>query len=123
MNCEKIKIFCNLLKYPHTILSKAGDKYALNIVVLKEDSLSYSDDVLRALENDIRTIFRTASEFSTKIVKNELPDYFAGDEQAVAVACDLAQFKRGYVLEQAIADGWLKYNEKICLCVGAHVEF
>lgn len=111
------------MKYPHTILSKAGDKYALNIVVLKEDSLSYSDDVLRALENDIRTIFRTASEFSTKIVKNELPDYFAGDEQAVSVACDLAQFERGYVLEQAIADGWLKYDENIYPCVGAHVEF
>lgn len=104
-------------------VKKAGDKYALNIVVLKEDSLSCSDDVLRALENDIRTIFRTASEFSTKIVKNELPDYFAGDEQAASVACDLAQFERGYVLEQAIEDGWLKYDENICPCVGARVEF
>lgn len=104
-------------------VKKAGDKYALNIVVIKEDAFSYSDDVLRALETDIRTIFRTASEFSTKIVKNELPDYFAGDEQAVSVACDLAQFKRGYVLEQAIADGWLKYDENIYPCVGAHVEF
>ncbi len=110
-------------------IRKTETGYEPTIVVFdgrsQEDYLKlFNDDekvsITRTSE-EIRRLLREAMDFSRKVISNDLPATIAEDEWLCAFACQDNAFDRRYVLEQALKDGWLVYNENTSPVIGAYM--
>ena len=116
-----------LLSYGYVRKTEAG--YEPTIIVFdgrsKEDYLSlFSDEEKASLVHtaaEIRKLLREAMDFSRKVVSEDLPASIAADERLCTFACQDNAFDRRYVLEQALKDGWLVYNENTSPVIGAYM--
>ena len=84
--------------------------------------LGYSEKTaISRIVEEIRRIITEASEFADRITANDLPEEFKNDERMCHFACANSKMSRNIVLDQAIKDGWVKYNEGSAKLLGAFV--
>ena len=70
---------------------------------------------------EIRRIISDITAYSHCVTLNALPALFKNDERMCAFACRSSALGRSEILEQAIADGWLKYDENTSKVIGAYL--
>ena len=109
------------------LLRKDGENWAPTIAVFQHGGEGRRFERITRQERDavhdrarrIEELMREAHAFSKKAVTDELPERFKKDKQLLAMICDQAVNSRGYVLEQAFRDGWLKDDEHTGKGLGA----
>ena len=110
-------------------IRKNGDGYELSIVVLPKDKndLFAADltEVERQTLNDcssrIEDLISDIREKAEAIIRRDMPPKVLENPRQFADIMGSSVFRRGYVFEQAIADGWLKYDESTPKSVGAYI--
>lgn len=109
------------------LIRRDGESWQPTILVFKANETGmrfkrFSREEQEAIHDKARRIealMREQHEFSGKAVEEELPELFRKDEQLRAMIVDQAVNDRGYVLEQAFRDGWLKDDETTGRTIGA----
>ena len=126
--CEKV-FLDSLLNYGY--IRKTADGYAPTIGIfggvnelsdMDQYFLLFSDaekeTILQTME-EIRGILSDITAYSHRVTLDDLPALFKNDERMCAFACRCSALGRSEILEQAIADGWLKYDENTSKVIGA----
>ncbi len=116
-----------LLSYGYIRKTETG--YEPTIVVFKEGASekyleSFTDEekkLLMGTATEIKKMLRDAMEFSRKIIAEDLPDSIASNENLRFIAFQENGADRRYVLEQALKDGWIVYDDKTSPVIGAYM--
>lgn len=117
----------DLLEYGY--IRKNGEAYVPNILVFEgygsdQQFGSFSEEEqteITMLSEKLKTAFEELSAFSRKLTHDDLPARFREDMNLCAIVCGSTGFDRSNVLEQAIADGWLKHDEQTSKAIGAYL--
>ena len=112
------------------LIRRDGDGWAPTIVVLAHGNESERFERFTAEERNairdfarrIDALMKELHDFSRQAVMDDLPEVFRGDERLREIVEDVAVNNRGYVLEQAFREGWLKDDEKTSRVIGAWIE-
>ena len=70
---------------------------------------------------EIRRILKEVSEYAYKTTAEDLPAAIASNENMCVFACRDNAFDRCYILDQALNNGWLKYDEHTSRVIGAYM--
>lgn len=70
----------------------------------------------------IEKLLQEQQAFGKKLVEDELPERFRKDQHLRSMVNDMAANDRGYVLEQAFRDGWLRDDEQMGKGLGAWIN-
>ncbi len=124
--CES-KYLKNLTEYGY--ITKTDDGYSLNIIVFEDgdyrkylEKFSESEcSEVKMITEKIKSILSEISSYSYKITREDLPKVFREDKRICRIACENSDYSRNYVLEQAVNDGWLKYDENTSRVIGAYI--
>lgn len=124
--CE-LRCLDRLLTYGYVRKTEAG--YAPAIIVFdghtSEEYLAFFTDEekesIKQTSEEIRKLLREAMDFSRKVISDDLPASIATNERQRIFACDSEAFDRRYVLEQALKDGWIVYDENTSPVIGAYM--
>ena len=115
-----------LIEYGYVAKTESG--YEPVIVVFEADAESiiesFTDEEkkeLKSIADEIRRIIKDASEFATMVTANDLPAEFRNNERMCHFACANSRLDRACVFDQAIHDGWLKFNEGSAKMLGAYI--
>lgn len=120
--CERL-FLDNLSGYGY--IRKDGNGFVPNIIVFN----GYSTDKYRAkfseaqkseitaLAQRIKAIFSDVVSYSTGVVSKDIPDFVG----VAKMYPTYSSFDRGYILEQALRDGWIKYDENTSKVIGAYL--
>jgi hypothetical protein len=76
---------------------------------------------LTKLSNLVKQLFSDIWVYATEVIKVDLPSSFRNDERLFRTAIGCSAYDRGYVLEQANKDNWLKYDETTSPVIGAYL--
>ena len=76
---------------------------------------------ISATAGEIKEIFTAATEFARKVTSDDLPPVFKNDTRMCDFACGNSKLSRNYILEQAISDGWIKYDDNSSNAIGAFI--
>ena len=114
-----------LLSYGY--IKKTDTGYEPTVVVFdgrsKEEYLSLFTEEERALltkiASKLRKLLREAIDYARKAITMDLPKSIANNEHLSIFACKENLYERRYVLEQALKDGWLVYDEHTSPVIGA----
>ena len=69
----------------------------------------------------IQCIIAAVNAYAREAVYRDLSKTLKADAHVCALACANSGFDRRYVLEQALGDGWLKYDENTSRVIGAYL--
>ncbi len=124
--CEKIWLD-KLLEYGY--IKKNSSAYEPAIVVLNADTVekawsSFTDEERKSITQTvqkIKQIVSEAKEFAFNLTAESLPPLFKNNERMCYFACSNSTMSRNIVFMQAIADGWLKYDEATPATIGAYM--
>ena len=124
--CEK-KYIEKLLTYG--FIKKDGTEYKPAILVFDGNNtdkyyMKFSKDTkeeLTKLSNLVKQLFSDIWVYATEVIKVDLPSSFRNDERLFRTAIGCSAYDRGYVLEQANKDNWLKYDETTSPVIGAYL--
>ena len=116
-----------LLSYGYIRKTETG--YMPTIVVFEQGAEeryleAFTDEEKKSLmetATEIKKMLREAMDFSSKMILEDLPDSIASNENLRFIAFQENGADRRYVLEQALKDGWLVYNEQTSLVIGAYM--
>ena len=78
--------------------------------------------ILSDLAGQIKAILRDTREYACKEIIAELPNIFKESKYLCRMACYSASIGRHDVFTQALADGWLTYDENTCRTIGAFMN-
>ena len=78
--------------------------------------------ILTNLAGQIKGILKDTREYASKKIVAELPVIFKENKNLCRMACYSASVGRHDVFAQALADGWLSYDENTCRAVGAFMN-
>ena len=114
-----------LLSYGYIKKTDAG--YEPTVVVFdgrsNEEYLRLFTEEERALlmkiASKLRKLLREAIDYARKVITMDLPESIANNEHLSIFACKENLYERRYVLEQALKDGWLVYDEHTSPVIGA----
>ena len=70
---------------------------------------------------EIKKILKEVSEFAYKTTAEDLPATIANNENLCLFACRDNTLDRCYILDQALNNGWLKYDETTSRVIGAYM--
>ena len=125
VRCDQ-KVLDDLVEYGYIRKTDAG--YELAIVVFEKNAEKIpacfkeaEKDEISALANEIRRIIADVSDYAERITRDDLPAEFKNDDRICRFACANSKFTRNYILDQALKDGWIIYNEDSVKKVGAHI--
>ena len=82
----------------------------------------YAKQILTNLADQIKGILKDTREYASKKIVAELPVIFKENKNLCRMACYSASVGRHDVFAQALADGWLSYDENTCRAVGAFMN-
>lgn len=117
----------NLLQYGY--IRTDGEGYVPNILIFDgrlsdkyvSELCEEDRNEIRSLADQIRKLFDELAEHSNKVTMSDLPTRFRKNESICALACSNVGFDRSDVLEQALADGWIKHDENTSKVIGAYL--
>ena len=122
--CED-RLIKKLLDYGY--IRKESTGYVPNIVVFNSsriDLIKFSDTeraCLTSSVNRIKELLAEVSEYSRHVITEDLPPNIQKNSRLCRIACENSGFDRNYVLEQALQDGWLKYDPNTSPVIGAYL--
>ena len=97
------------------VFEHAGaDKYWESFSAEEKDEITETVAEIQKMLND-------ATDFSYKVTSDDLPPIFKNDERMCEFACRNNKYSRADVLEQALADGWIKYDNTTSPAVGSYI--
>ena len=112
-----------LADYGYVIRTENG--YEPDILVLGSSELTPFDEMEKtAIQNavkEIRALLTEAKSYAASVTAKDLPVTFREDERMCHFACVNNYISRSYVLEQALTDGWLKYDENTSKTIGVYL--
>ncbi|MBO5111470.1 MAG: RNA polymerase sigma factor [Clostridia bacterium] len=114
-----------LVKYGY--LGRAEGGYELTFPVFGRESEDISgftaeeQRVLTESAKEIRRLIEETKAYTNKVTREDLPALFKNDDRLSYFACVNNYLDRGFILDQALADGWLKYDENTSPVVGAYL--
>ena len=121
-----ISVLDKLVEYGYVAKTETG--YQPTIVIFERKAKNYIESftdsekaAISRIVEEIRRIKTETSEFADRITANDLPEEFRNDERMCHFACANSKMSRNIVLDQAIKDGWVKYNEGSAKVLGAFV--
>ncbi len=106
-------------------IRRTDDGYEPTVVVFGERKLSFTDEeqaVLAAKADAVRVLFAQTVRASTKIITADLPAAYRDNGHLCDFACRNSGITREWVVEQAIADGWLTLSDTTSKVIGAHIR-
>ena len=109
---------------------KCDNGYQPTIVLFRNADIkgiwqSFTEEEKQSLTNlaeQIKAILRDTREYACKVMMAELPSIFKDNKTIYRMACYSASIGRHDVFDQAMADGWLIYDENTCRTVGAFMN-
>ena len=108
-------------------LAHAEDSYELTFPVFDRESKDISgftaeeQRILTESAKEVRRLIEEAKAYTNKVTREDLPLLFKNDDRLSYFACTENYIDRGFILDQALADGWLKYDENTSPVVGAYL--
>ncbi len=121
-SCDR-KALDRLLGYGYIVKTEAG--YEPTIVVWATEDPPFTDEERAALAqkaNAVRAVLADAVNTSNRIIKADLPASHRENEHLCDFACRNGGITREWVVEQAIADGWLTLDDTTSKVIGAHIR-
>ena len=113
----------NLEKYGY--IKKNENGYSLAIVVLDGNGIdnlteeqlnefisTEEQDKAEELSDDIRALLLKQKAFSTEQILNEIPEFLKNDTKQIEFACNTVTPFQGAIIEEALKQGYLHYDEK-----------
>ena len=125
-NCEETCLE-RLVDYGYITKTESGYEPAIIVFDRKESEeylAKFSADERISIVNtvaQIRGILKEVSEFAYKVTAEDLPTTISKNENLCIFACRNNIFGRTYILDQALNNGWLKYDENTSKAVGAYI--
>jgi len=122
------KLLDALEQYGYIVKGENG--YRPTIVVFRNADIkgiwqSFTEEeknILTNLAEQIKGILRDTRAYACKEIIAELPSIFKNNEHICRMACNSASIGRHDVFTQAIADGWLVYDDNTCRTIGAFMN-
>lgn len=110
-------------------LRKKGSEYEPTIVIFKdggkEDYLNKFSESEKAditsFAEEIKAVFKETYDFINEVISNDLTAVFKNDERMHKFVCMNSSYSRAYVCDQAITDGWLRYDADTSDAIGAYM--
>ena len=108
-------------------VTKTEEGYVPAILVFgkeSEDISGFTPEEQRLLKesaSEIRRMVREVKVYTNQVTREDLPPLFKNDDRLSYFACVNNYIDREYILEQALADGWIKYDENTAPAVGAYL--
>ena len=110
-------------------IAKTDSGYEPTIIIFdgkssEEYLAEFTDSEKNSITNtvaEIRRILKEVSEFAYKTTAEDLPAAIASKENMCVLACRDNAFDRCYILNQALNNGWLKYDEHTSRVIGAYM--
>ena len=93
---------------------KSSDEYLAEFTDSEKNSIATT-------VAEIRRILKEVSEYAYKTTAEDLPAAIASNENMCVFACRDNAFDRCYILDQALNNGWLKYDEHTSRVIGAYM--
>ncbi len=121
-HCESLYID-SLLR--HGYIRKTDDGYKPTIIVWATEEPPFTDEErasLAAQATTVRTMFADAAQTAQDTIKADLPKSHRENEHLCDFACRNGGIERAYVIEQALADGWLTLDDNTSKTIGAHIQ-
>ena len=106
------------------LIRQEGSKYAPNVLVLREKNrrmekfTAEERDAVHDLARRIEALLRELNSFAEQVVKEDLPESFRADPRLPGIINEQMGNDRGYVLEQAFRDGWLRDDAHTSRTIG-----
>ena len=117
--CERLADYGYLARTDH------GYEPALLVFGKESEDISgFTAEEQRVLTESAREVRRLIEEtkaYTNRVTREDLPALFKNDDRLSYFACVNNYVDRGFVLDQALADGWLKYDESTSPIVGAYL--
>lgn len=116
-----VKIIEKLIDYGYVRATDSGYEPAI-VVFGKEKADRFTKEEserISALATEIKALLRGALEYSHKRSLEDIPESLLKNDNFKEFTSSYSSFKRGIVLEQAIADGWIKYDDNTNKSIGA----
>ena len=116
-----------LLEYSYITKTESGYKPAIIVFQRKESGeylAEFTDTERNPIVNtvtEIRRILKEVSEFAYKVTVEDLPATISKNENLCIIACRNNIFGRTYILNEALNNGWLKYDENTSRVIGAYM--
>ncbi len=125
-NCDE-KVIERLVEYGY--VRKTADGYEPTIVVFENGRsdahiAQFTEEEVRrvrTLTEEIVVILRDLFDYVCGLNLKDMPASFAQNPKIKDFAASYSSFDRSIVLEQAIADGWIKFDEHSSRAVGAFI--
>ena len=89
-----------------------------------EDISAFSEEEQRVLTEsakEVRRLIEETKAYTNTVTREDLPPLLKNDDRLSYFACVNNYIDRGFILDQALADGWLKYDENTSPVVGAYL--
>ena len=112
-----------LLDYGYIRQTEAG--YEPTIVVWSKEEPPFTEQERHSLAQkagDVRTVFADAVNASNRILQTDLPASHRQHEHLCDFVCRNGGITREWVVEQALADGWLTADDITSRVIGAHIQ-
>ena len=111
-------------------LRRTGDTYVPAIPVMKPAAIRHTVNsmdaetrsVLNALADSAKQQMAELHHMITEIVRSDLPAIFAGNAFQCELAASSCDFSRGYIMAEALRQGYLLPAEKVSRAVGAYLD-
>ncbi len=123
-DCDK-RVIGKLIEYGYVRERANGFEPAI-VIFDKNSAREYEShftddekDRIESLANEIRKILADAHDYSCERNLADIPEYLMNNEKIRAFASTYSHFDRGIVLEQAISDGWLIFDDNTEKTIGA----
>ena len=124
-SCDPI-IIDKLIEYGYILKTESG--CVSTIVVFDRNDTKYPDSftdeekaLIRGYADNIRAIISEITEYAERATRDDLPAEFKNDDRMCRFACCNSKLSRNFIFDQALKDGWLKYEDKASPILGAHI--
>ena len=124
-SCDPI-IIDKLVEYGYILKTESG--YVPTIVVFDRNYIKFPDSftdeekaLIRGYADNIRAIISEITEYAERATRDDLPAEFKNDDRMCRFACCDSKLSRNFIFDQALKDGWLKYEDKASSMLGAHI--
>jgi len=126
VECET-RLIKKLLEYGY--IRQNGEEYEVTTVVFdkkdadrcRETFTDEENESISTTAREIRRILGDATAFSSKVTGEDLPPLFKNDKKSRTLASNANKLRRESILQQALSDAWLKYDENTSDVIGAYL--
>ena len=123
--CDK-KALERLMEYGYVVKTDLGYEPTIVVFGMKLDKYTEGftaeeQALIAGYASEIRKIFADTTEYAERVTIDDLPNELKNDERMCKFACSNNKLARNYILDQALKDGWIKYDDATSKVIGAHI--